>query len=145
MLLAATCAQAADLGEHLPLQPSDEVMDTSVIELKPGVTRLVRPERPVQTAIISDPRIAEATILTMNVVAVTAKALGAVNLILLDESGSQISNTHVQVVAGADLRSGEFVPPRREVRVRGFGAAKDQDRTFLCANGCAPMPLARSQ
>ncbi|MDB5570851.1 MAG: hypothetical protein JWN93_2034 [Hyphomicrobiales bacterium] len=148
ILFAAGVARSADLDANLPprerpaleLEPAYVVR--AAIELKPGLTRIVQPGRSVQTVLMSDSRIADATLLTTNVVAVTGKSLGAANLILLDDQGAEISNTPVQVVAGADLRAGPVAPLRRQVRVRGFGGpGPEQDRSFLCANGCAPMPL----
>lgn len=112
------------------------------LELSPGYTKLVRPARTAQTALISDAGIAEATILSSKLIAVTGKKIGLANLILVDEAGVQIANLRVQVVGRTDFRVGAVVPVRREIRVRNFGIeGKGSEKTFLCAEGCAPMPF----
>jgi Flp pilus assembly secretin CpaC len=66
----------------------------------------------VRTVIIGDPKIVDASMVDERTVAVTAKALGTTNMILLDGSHSQIMQTTVQVSSQMPSASSASLSPR---------------------------------
>ena len=114
------------------------------LDLRPGFTKIVRTARAAHTIAVGNPSVAQATVATPNAVAVTGKSIGTTNMVLLDEAGSEISETTIHVVEGvvAQSASGD---ERREVRVLTFGdGSRDhRSRTYLCGAGCSALPAER--
>lgn len=139
MLLLRLCTAvsgAADLAGA-----RDQLHGPAVIELTPGMTQLLQVGKELNTILLSDPRVAEATVINSRSVSITGRGLGLANLLLLDASGVPTLTIRIQVVAAADVHDGPSPPPRRAVRVRSFGPDRhDDERIFLCGVGCAPTP-----
>jgi hypothetical protein len=102
-------------------QTSDKTFSGEALTLPPGVARVLRVSSDVKTVIIGDPKVADASMLNERTVAVTAKAVGTTNMILLDESSSQIMQTMVQVRV-----------PAQQVRTIAGGSLK----TYSCEPRC---------
>jgi hypothetical protein len=107
-----------------------------ILELKPGLTKIVRPGRPVQVVAIGNPNLADASVINLNSIAITGKGIGVTNLILFDDKGEEISNTTIQVVRGTAFREGNDVEERREITIESLGKAT---RRYLCGSNCSAM------
>ena len=88
-----TTAQTGTTVTYDPLTAAPESLD-----LRPGFTKIVRAARAAHTIAIGNPSVAQATVATPNAVAVTGKSIGTTNMLLLDEAGSEISETTIHVV-----------------------------------------------
>jgi Flp pilus assembly secretin CpaC len=118
----------------------------TALELKPSLTKLVKPDKAIGSFLISDPEVAEVTIMNLDTIAVTGKRTGTANLVLLDESGALITNMPIQVVPGPDYKEGAAAPLRREIRVTRFGKGDEiLERNYLCAPDCARVSSGGSE
>jgi Pilus formation protein N terminal region len=146
LLPVGSAAIAADMLEH-PRCPLDRPQ--YIIELQPGMTKIVSPDRLVQAIVIGNPNIADASVINLHEIAITGKGPGLTNFILFDQSGCAISNANIQVVDANAFIAGNHVRERHEIRVvsmwRGPSAQKDtedlpKDRRYLCAQqGCGAI------
>ena len=78
-----TSAMAADA-----LKPASP---PKVIELQPGMTKIFKVDPAVHTVLIGNPNIANASVISFNVVAITGLGIGLTNIILFDERGEEIT------------------------------------------------------
>ncbi len=129
-------AMAADALE--PASPP------KVIELQPGMTKIFRVDRPIHTVLIGNPNIANASVISFNVVAITGLGIGLTNIILFDERGEEMANTKIQTVGAHSYLARNPPVARHEVRVIGW-AAKDRDRVpdrrYLCGTNCGGIEI----
>ena len=88
-------------------------------------TKLIRLATPATEVIISNPSIADVAILAPNLLAVTGKGYGAVNLIVRGTNGVVITDAMVQVAA-----------PAHPVVVLYLGSSR---QSFSCSPLCQPM------
>ena len=70
-----------------------------VIDLKPGFATVVTVERPVGTAIVGNPEVADISVRAgdKKVVVTAKKAIGATNLIILDVDDKEMFNAEINV------------------------------------------------
>jgi hypothetical protein len=73
------------------------VADTAVLQLDPGTSEVIRIARPARTVLVGSPDVIEASAINENTIALTAKADGLTNLILLDENGVEFFRRAVRV------------------------------------------------
>lgn len=98
--------------------------------------RRVRLERPAGTILVGNPAIADVTVLGMDTIFVSARSIGATNIIVLDENNNEIRTFEVFVRE----------PTTKRVVLRNGGAAEN----YQCAPNClraltqsdAPAPHA---
>lgn len=83
-LLATTCGALAD-----------------TLTIPAGHTEVVRMSRAARTVAIGNPEVADVIIANENTIIVTGKANGLTNLIMLDESGTEIFRKQLQVDSSA--------------------------------------------
>jgi hypothetical protein len=126
-----------------------EARSSNVLELQPGMTKIVKPDRPVQAIVIGNPNIADASAINLGAIAVTGKGAGLTNFILFDEEGKEISNTRIQVVGADAYKGGDNVRERREINVLSMwgGASapsEPTDRKYLCAQNCSAIQIELS-
>ena len=112
-----------------------------ILEITPGLTKLIKPDRTVQSVLTGNPNVADASIINLNSIAITGKAVGVTNVILFDAQGKVISNTRVQVVSGDNFREGRVVSEGNEVQVLSLGGPT---RTYLCGSGCSEMTVTKT-
>ncbi|HEX2256751.1 MAG TPA: pilus assembly protein N-terminal domain-containing protein [Afifellaceae bacterium] len=94
------------------------------IDVRLGYSELIRTEKPAETIIIGNDQVANATIASAGTIVVTGNALGSTNLILLDETGAEISSATVRVVP---------VDPRPQHAVRLIlGGANQGAAVYVC-------------
>lgn len=92
-------AWAADRSDG-PLRSSvSQVQLDGVLEMAPGSADILKVTRGVRTIIIGNPGIVDASVIDESTVAMTAKATGTTNMILLDAQHAEILRTTVQVGA----------------------------------------------
>jgi Flp pilus assembly secretin CpaC len=146
-VLATASAAAADeprgrTGTGVSFHAAAATPET--LDLRPGFTKIVRAARAAHTIALGNPSVAEATVATPYAIAVTGKSIGTTNMVLLDEAGTEISETTIQVAeeAVAQPNSGD---ERREIRVLTFGSGSGdhRSRTYLCGTGCRIVPADR--
>jgi Flp pilus assembly secretin CpaC len=87
------------------------------MELAAKTARVLRFDRPIRTAIVGDPSIAEVTVEGDRIVVLSAKKVGATNLIVLDTDTKEMLNQSIIV---AD----PFEPPTMGARVTLQGGAE---------------------
>jgi hypothetical protein len=148
LLGLGVAAMAAETKERPPCVQLG-ILPASILELQPGMTKIVKPCRSVQAIAIGNPNIADASPIDLYAIAITGKGVGLTNFILFDEEGKEISNTRIQVV-GADVYSDrDYVKARREIRVFstwGGPSHPDQtpdDRRYLCAQNCSAIQVEK--
>lgn len=76
------------------------IVDESVhplVGLTIDIARVLRLDKPADTIVIGNPGIANATLTDSRTVVMTGKASGMTNMIVLDESGTEISNLLLSV------------------------------------------------
>lgn len=95
------------------------------INLTTGFVEILRFERSPRTVAIGNPSVIEATVGDGRTIVLTAKAAGITNLVILDETGREISSAVVRVTPGRAER----------VVVRSSQAAQQ----YFCTPGCEPM------
>jgi hypothetical protein len=131
---------AADCMEQLP----------TILELQPGMTKIMNPCQTIQAIVIGNPNVADASAININTIAITGKGAGLTNFILFDDQGQEVSNTNVQVVDANAYRSSDNVRARHEIRVsrmwRGASIKENKDelpreRRYLCAQNCATIQV----
>ena len=111
-----------------------------ILELRPGLTKIVKPDRTFRAASIGNPNLADVTVINLSTIAVTGKGIGATNLILFDDEGKEISDYTVQVVSGDDYRGGDDVEAGHEVTVvRPKEKGGWEAQSYLCASNCSQM------
>jgi hypothetical protein len=99
-----------------------ETFSGGTLTIPPGVAKVIRVKPGVQTVIIGDPTIVDASVLNENTIAVTAKGAGSTNLILLDAKTQQIMQATVDVRPASG----------RVIQVY----MGDQAQGYTCAPGC---------
>ena len=107
---------------------------TEMLEVKLGYSQVIGPVANMATVIVGNDRVADATLGGGGTIILTGRALGATNLIVLDERGRQVLESPLQVVP-VDPR------PRINIRiVKGITKAQDYD----CGQNrlCKPVAVA---
>ena len=107
---------------------------TEMLEVKLGYSQVIGPVANMATVIVGNDRVADATLGGGGTIILTGRALGATNLIVLDEGGRQVLESPLQVVP-VDRR------PRTNIRiVKGITKAQDYD----CGQNrlCKPVAVA---
>lgn len=130
---AATLSILFALGVVAPAADID--LRPVIIELRPGLTKIVKPGRPVQAVVVGNPNIVDASVINLSSIAITGKGIGATNLVLFDEEGEEISSSRIQVVRGDAFRYGNRME-RYEVSVMSLGKPT---RRYLCRFNCSEM------
>lgn len=120
MKFAIICLAAASMAVSLcPAHASDELLVTF------DQTQLLRIPRPAADIIISNPSIADVSVVSTNLVAITGKMYGTANLIVRGTDGSIITDVTVQVVRVA-----------RPIVVLNRGSNRN---SFSCTPRCQPI------
>lgn len=103
----------------------------TLVDLTVGHSHVVKPAGEPGTVIVGDDSIANANIASGNTIILTGKAVGSTNLIVLDESGSEILSSTLQV-SPVDRR------PQTQVRVIKGGS---NEQRYVCGagQGCSEM------
>ncbi|MFG1420706.1 pilus assembly protein N-terminal domain-containing protein [Roseixanthobacter liquoris] len=95
MLLAGLLAAAAPLG-RMSCRAA-ETGQPRTIALPVGASEVFRAQPGIATILLGNPAIADVSLINSTTLAITGKARGATNLILLSPSGSEISRTALQI------------------------------------------------
>jgi hypothetical protein len=104
---------------------------TETIQIDRGFSKILRLPHPAHLVAVGDPTVADATIGTDNTLVLTAKKIGATNVIALDQVGKEI---YMATVGVGDERS--------KIRIRYPSGDKNKEpgagvvQTFLCDLGC---------
>jgi hypothetical protein len=124
-----------------------------VMELQPGMVKILKSRRFVQSIVVGNPNIVDATAINLNAIAITGKGVGLTNVILFDGEGKRISDRRIQVVEAEVYEAGGHVEAGSEVRVvslwdgpsaqaQGGGSKQmPKDRRYLCAPACSYMQI----
>lgn len=131
-VLAADLSQApAVLADQLPIAEV-ETVSGSTITMAPGITSILRISRAVRTVLIGNPGVLDTTLVDDRTLALTTKAAGTTNLILLDEKNAEILQATVHVGA-------------RMHQIQAFYG--DQVQTYSCTPSCIgdPKPVPITQ
>jgi hypothetical protein len=80
------------------LAPSFAHAESAPVSVKVNMARILRINAPASTVIIGNPAIADVTIQDPQTLVLTGKAYGQTNLIVLDNRGSPIADTMIEVV-----------------------------------------------
>lgn len=118
----ATSLEGPDAaGKSIPLYDGDIALNLSTRK-----AQLLRIGHPAELVVIGDPNIADATLVSENILLLTAKAAGSTNIFVLDENGKIIIDTLIDVEED-DLN---------RVNIRRAGEVT----SYLCRNrfGCLP-------
>jgi Flp pilus assembly secretin CpaC len=99
----------------------------SLLTLAPGASDILRTNPGARTIIIGNPAIVEANVVGEGVIAVTAKAAGSTNMILLDDKQAVILRTDVQVG-----------PTSRGIQVLNG----DKAQGYSCTSSCISVQTA---
>jgi Pilus formation protein N terminal region len=117
-----------------------------ILELQPGMTKILPADRPVQAIAIGNPNIADASVINLGAIAITGKGAGLTNVILFDAEGKEIFNSSIQVVGADAYRGSNYVKERHEIRVVSLWGGpssnkeeKPEDRRYLCAQNCSAV------
>jgi Flp pilus assembly secretin CpaC len=113
-LIVATLAALCATG---PATAADEVINVTI-----DFAKVMKITSPAHTIIIGNPGIADATVGDDQTLVLTGKTAGTTNLIVLDESGSEVMNAVVQV--SSDIR---------QLTTVFYGVSR---QTFSCAPVC---------
>jgi hypothetical protein len=131
---AAACALGSAALAAEPLRLMDGhlsgpvVIDESIhpaIALTIDIARVLRLDRPAGTIVIGNPGIANATLTDDRTLVMTGKAAGTTNMIVLDESGTEISNLLLRVGTAARPHVKVYNGLRRH--------------SYSCAPNCEPV------
>jgi hypothetical protein len=131
---------ASDLSEGGAASPGGSVVPrltvtgTSLLVLDPGTNEVLSIGRPARTVLVGSPDILEASVINENTIALTAKAAGSTNLIVLGEDGVEFLRRTVQVGHPPEPPP----PPPKPIIVYSGGAVQ----TFLCQPTCNAPPDA---
>ena len=82
----------------LLLAPALALAESAPVSVKVNMARVLRINAPASTVIIGNPAIADVTIQDPQTLVLTGKAYGQTNLIVLDNRGSPIADTLIEVV-----------------------------------------------
>ena len=119
-----------------------------VIELQPGMTKIFRVDQPIHSVLVGNPNIANVSVISFNVVAITGNGIGLTNIILFDERGEEMMNTRIQTVGASSYLARDRPVARHEVRVIGWGG-KDRDRVpdrrYLCGSNCGGIEIDKPE
>ncbi|WP_052954932.1 pilus assembly protein N-terminal domain-containing protein [Microvirga vignae] len=131
-VLAADLSQAPAVLADQSQIAEVETDSGGTITMAPGITNILRITRPVRTVLIGNPGVLDTTLVDDKTLALTAKAAGTTNLILLDENNAELLQATVQV------------GPRAH-RIQAFYG--DQMQTYSCTPECIgdPRPVPTSQ
>jgi Flp pilus assembly secretin CpaC len=91
-----------------------------VMELKPGLTKIITPCSPTHSVTIGNPKIAGVNTMNLGTIAVFGKSVGTTDLFLFDDAGQQISTTTIQVGTEIKIYSGSTI------------------KTWDCVQTCSP-------
>lgn len=116
---------------------------TTIMELQPGMTKILKVDRSFQVMVLGNPNVANASAINLGLIAITGKGPGMTNLVLFDQDGQEISTTNIQVVRASDFMAGEHARARHEVRVVVFDTKGRvlPDRRYLCAQNCGEIDI----
>jgi hypothetical protein len=120
------------------------VGELHLMELQPGMTKIVKVCKPFQAIVNGNPSIADVSAINLNSIAITGKGAGLTNFVLFDEEGKVISNTKIQVVNGTDYRAYD-VRARHEVRVVFFDKGEPAERRYICGQGCSAAAIDKPE
>jgi hypothetical protein len=152
--------EAADLRERKPVtsDPSQEgqarsggskvpqiaLAGTSVLVLDLGTNEILRTERPARTVLVGSSDVLEASAINEKTIALTAKAAGSTNLIILDEDGVEFFRRTVQVGPPPEPPSPppEPAPPPPPPQKPIVVYSGETVRTYLCQPTCNLPPDA---
>jgi hypothetical protein len=149
--LGGAAAAAELLPEQGPEGPGrfrqgvQSARTNEILELFPGLTKVVKPKREVRAVAVGNPNLVDATMINLNSIAVSGKGIGTTNLLLFDAQGAQISNYRIQVVRAVDFEGGEDVEERRQVSTiysrlePGSQRWIWEYRWYTCASNCSEM------
>lgn len=90
--------RAALMTLPLLLAPTLALAESAPVSVKVNMARILRINAPASTVIIGNPAIADVTIQDPQTLVLTGKAYGTTNLIVLDNRGSPIADTMVEVI-----------------------------------------------
>ncbi|WP_165820176.1 pilus assembly protein N-terminal domain-containing protein [Microvirga sp. KLBC 81] len=109
-----------------------ETFSGGTITMAPGITNILRITHAVRTVLIGNPGVLDTTLVDDKTLALTAKAAGTTNLILLDEKNAEILQATVHVGL-------------RPHQIQAFYG--EQVQTYSCTPGCIgdPRPVPTSQ
>lgn len=129
----------------VPAMADDKLVtlsQTTAVELQPGMTKILKVDRPFQVMVLGNPNVANTSAINLSLIAITGKGAGMTNLVLFDQEGQEISTTTIQVVPASDFIAGEHVITRHEVRVMGFDTkGREPDRRYLCGRNCGEIDV----
>jgi Flp pilus assembly secretin CpaC len=91
-------ATLAALGAAGPAVAADEAIDVTI-----DFAKVMKLPRPAHTMFIGNPGIADATVGDEDMLVLTGKTAGTTNLIVLDESGTEVINSIIRV--SSDIRA----------------------------------------
>jgi Flp pilus assembly secretin CpaC len=112
-------------GVFMPMP--GQAAEGAPISVKVNMARILRINAPAATVIIGNPGVADVTIQDPRTLVLTGKSYGQTNLIVLDDRGSPIADTLIEVIqAQADL-----------VTIY-MGNART---TMVCSPTCQPMVM----
>jgi hypothetical protein len=120
-------AWAVDVSGGASGQSGARQVSGGELGMAPGSAEILKVARSVGTIIIGNPDIVDASVINESTVAVTAKAAGTTNMILLDAQQAEILRTIVQVG-----------PRPRQVQV----LSGDRSQAYACTPSCNPDPKA---
>jgi Flp pilus assembly secretin CpaC len=113
-LIAATLGALCAAGSALA---ADEVIDVTI-----DFAKIMKLTQPAHTIIVGNPGIADATVGDEQTLVLTGKTAGTTNLIVLDDSGKEVTNAIVRV--SSDIR---------QLTTIFYGKSR---QTFSCAPVC---------
>ncbi len=80
------------------MAPALTLAESAPVSVKVNMARILRINAPASTVIVGNPAIADVTIQDPQTLVLTGKAYGQTNLIVLDNRGSPIADTLVEVI-----------------------------------------------
>ncbi len=111
-----------------------------LVELRPGLTRIISPGPTVRAVSLGNPNLADVTLINLNTIAITGKGIGSTNVILFNDEGKEFASYQIQVVAGVDFKGGGNVVERHEVTTAHLEKGEWVTRSYLCGpTGCSSM------
>jgi len=141
-LLFSAAASGTFLYFVTPAITAEASQLPKLVELWPGMVKILKVDARFQSVLIGNPNVADASAITSNVIAITGKAPGLTNLILIDEKGEEIFDTRIQIVSLEAYYDYDIIQPkeRRVVTVTPFNSKGIlPDRKYLCAGTCSEM------
>ena len=94
-LLMAVDSSSAQTGPR----PPNGAQTAEPVQLTPGFTKLVRFDRTITTVVIGNPEVVDARAQTDRAIVLVGKTVGITNLIVLDDTGTEVFNSLVIVGA----------------------------------------------